>query len=153
MPELADFKVLTFDCYGTLIDWETGIWNALQPLLSAGGRVIGREEALAAFARRETEQELQTPSLLYSSLLSVTHARLAQDWGIAAHADHRHATALQALERTRAIQPFDAGEALFDLFVHRAILTCSCQRPKHAGVERTVARRERPTPRSGRRAS
>ena len=31
-----DFKALTFDCYGTLIDWETGLWNALQPLLSAG---------------------------------------------------------------------------------------------------------------------
>jgi 2-haloacid dehalogenase len=26
--KLTDFKVLTFDCYGTLIDWETGIWNA-----------------------------------------------------------------------------------------------------------------------------
>ena len=30
---LTDFKVLTFDCYGTLIDWETGIINALRPLL------------------------------------------------------------------------------------------------------------------------
>ena len=30
---LTDFKVLTFDCYGTLIDWETGIWDALQPLI------------------------------------------------------------------------------------------------------------------------
>ena len=30
---LTDFKVLTFDCYGTLIDWETGIVNALRPLL------------------------------------------------------------------------------------------------------------------------
>lgn len=87
MPELTDFKVLTFDCYGTLIDWETGIWNALQPLLSAGRHAIGREEALAAFARRETEQELATPSLLYSTLLAVTHARLAQEWGIAVHAD------------------------------------------------------------------
>ena len=30
---LTDFKVLTFDCYGTLIDWETGILNALRPPL------------------------------------------------------------------------------------------------------------------------
>ena len=35
---LTDYKVLTFDCYGTLIDWETGIWDALQPLLLANNR-------------------------------------------------------------------------------------------------------------------
>ena len=29
---LSDFKVLTFDCYGTLIDWETGMVEALKPL-------------------------------------------------------------------------------------------------------------------------
>ena len=28
MPRLTDFRVLTFDCYGTLIDWECGIWDA-----------------------------------------------------------------------------------------------------------------------------
>ena len=32
MPRLTDYRVLTFDCYGTLIDWECGIWDALQPL-------------------------------------------------------------------------------------------------------------------------
>ena len=36
--ELSDFSVLTFDCYGTLIDWESGIWDAMQPLLQANGR-------------------------------------------------------------------------------------------------------------------
>ena len=33
MAALNDFDVLTFDCYGTLIDWESGIWDALQPLI------------------------------------------------------------------------------------------------------------------------
>ena len=32
---LTDFKVLTFDCYGPLIDWETGIVNALRPLFGS----------------------------------------------------------------------------------------------------------------------
>ena len=32
--KLTDFKVLSFDCYGTLIDWETGILAALRPLVS-----------------------------------------------------------------------------------------------------------------------
>lgn len=35
---LSDFKVLTFDCYGTLIDWETGIFTALQPCRRCDGR-------------------------------------------------------------------------------------------------------------------
>jgi 2-haloacid dehalogenase len=85
--ELTNFKVLTFDVYGTLIDWETGIWNALQPLLSVGEVSIGREEALETFGRIETAQESETPSLRYSTLLAVVHARLAKHWGIAVRAD------------------------------------------------------------------
>lgn len=85
--QLTDFTTLTFDCYGTLIDWETGIWNALQPLLSEGRLAIGREEALETFARHETEQEIETPSLRYSALLAVVHARLARAWGLHVHAD------------------------------------------------------------------
>ena len=38
--KLGDFKVLTFDCYGTLIDWESGIVNGL----AAAGR-RGRRQA------------------------------------------------------------------------------------------------------------
>ena len=38
MPRLSDYRVLTFDCYGTLIDWECGIWDALQPLIMRNGR-------------------------------------------------------------------------------------------------------------------
>jgi 2-haloacid dehalogenase len=80
--ELTDFKVLTFDCYGTLIDWESGIWEALQPLLEAGKVKIGREAALEAFARHESAQESATPTMLYSDLLGVVHAHLAEEWGV-----------------------------------------------------------------------
>lgn len=85
--KLTDFKALTFDCYGTLIDWETGIWNALQPLISAGRLAIAREEALNLFGRLETDQELETPSLRYSTLLATVHARLARAWDIPVHSD------------------------------------------------------------------
>src|SRR5271156_5873251 len=85
--KLTDFKALTFDCYGTLIDWETGIWNALQPLLYEAGLEIERESALATFGRFETEQEEQTPSLRYSDLLAFVHARLAEVWGAKVHAE------------------------------------------------------------------
>jgi 2-haloacid dehalogenase len=79
---LTDFKVLTFDCYGTLIDWETGLWTALQPLINEGRLDIGREAALEAFARHETAIEHEAPSLRYSTLLAVAHARLARDWDV-----------------------------------------------------------------------
>ncbi|MBV9431757.1 MAG: haloacid dehalogenase type II [Hyphomicrobiales bacterium] len=85
--KLTDLKALTFDCYGTLIDWETGIWNALQPLMSEGRLKVGREEALDAFGRHEKEQEEETPSLRYSALLAVVHARLAKQWGARIFAD------------------------------------------------------------------
>ena len=39
MAKLTDFKLLSFDVYGTIIDWERGVLNALQPLLEKNGKV------------------------------------------------------------------------------------------------------------------
>jgi len=87
---LTDFKVLTFDCYGTLIDWETGILHALRPLLRSSPVERSREDVLASFARHETAQEAETPDMIYSELLARVHRGLAGEWGIAAStADHR----------------------------------------------------------------
>ena len=60
---LSDFSVLTFDCYGTLIDWEVGIWDALQPLIAAGGVAHSREDAMLAFAKHESGQQAETPEM------------------------------------------------------------------------------------------
>jgi 2-haloacid dehalogenase len=87
---LTDFKVLTFDCYGTLIDWETGILDALGPLLRKDPVGRSRDQVLAGFARHETAQEAETPDMIYSALLAQVHRRLAEEWGIAAsEEDHR----------------------------------------------------------------
>lgn len=80
---LSDFTVLSFDCYGTLIDWESGIWAALKPLFARTGAVLSREATLAAFARHETAQESATPDLIYSELLARVHRRLAAEWDAA----------------------------------------------------------------------
>jgi 2-haloalkanoic acid dehalogenase type II len=81
--KLTDFSVLTFDCYGTLIDWESGIHAALRPLLERGGLKFGRDEVLAEFARHESAQEHETPGMIYSALLTAVHRRLAKAWGVA----------------------------------------------------------------------
>ncbi len=51
------FDVLTFDCYGTLIDWETGIVAALRPALEARGVAAHDEDLLSRFARHEATIE------------------------------------------------------------------------------------------------
>jgi len=87
--QLTNFSVLTFDCYGTLIDWESGIINALEPLLAQAKGRIGREQALEAFARLESAQEAATPDMLYPDVLATVHRQLASEWGLqASEADH-----------------------------------------------------------------
>lgn len=75
MPHrLADFKVLTFDCYGTLIDWESGIWDALQPLIAANRRNdVTRQVALETFSALESGQQAETPDMLYPQILQRVH--------------------------------------------------------------------------------
>ncbi len=80
--KLTDFKALTFDCYGTLIDWETGIYAALQPLLKIGGVTLAPDEVLAVYGRHELAQEAATPQMIYSELLAEVHRRLAKEWRV-----------------------------------------------------------------------
>src|SRR6185295_10816250 len=81
---LTDFKALTFDCYGTLIDWETGMVEALRPLTSRAKAPLSRNVILEAHARHESSQQVQTPAKLYRELLATVYKRLAEEWGIAA---------------------------------------------------------------------
>ena len=81
--KLTDFKVLTFDCYGTLIDWESGIFNALMPLATKANVGDSRDRLFQSFATHESAQEDETPTMPYSQLLSVVYKRLAREWGVA----------------------------------------------------------------------
>jgi 2-haloacid dehalogenase len=89
--QLTDFKVLTFDCYGTLIDWETGITRALQGLVQQTGKPMTRDTVLQTFARHEADQEAQTPAMLYSGILEHVYARIATEWGVALRAANAQA--------------------------------------------------------------
>ncbi|MER8807069.1 haloacid dehalogenase type II [Mesorhizobium australicum] len=80
--KLTDFKALTFDCYGTLIDWESGMIDALKPLTGRVGSGLSRDEILQAHARHESSQQNWTPQKRYSDLLAVVYKRLAEEWGV-----------------------------------------------------------------------
>jgi 2-haloacid dehalogenase len=54
---LADFEIITFDCYGTLIDWETGILAGLRSVLEGHGAVADDEALLEQYARFEAAAE------------------------------------------------------------------------------------------------
>ena len=84
---LSDFKALTFDCYGTLIDWESGMVEALKPLTSRMKKALPRNDILEAHARHESLQQVYTPAMKYSELLAVVYKRLAEEWSLAASND------------------------------------------------------------------
>jgi 2-haloacid dehalogenase len=55
--DFSQFRVLTFDCYGTLIDWETGIFGALRPILAAHGKAISDADLLRHYSELEADAE------------------------------------------------------------------------------------------------
>jgi 2-haloacid dehalogenase len=68
MLDLTRFKVLTFDCYGTMIDWETGIFSALRPILAAHNAEIADSALLELYSELELTAE-QGEFLRYRDVL------------------------------------------------------------------------------------
>ncbi|KAI0839388.1 HAD-like protein [Hypoxylon sp. FL0890] len=84
MANLKDFRLLSFDVYGTLIDYETGILSALRPLLSANNRTdISRLQLLEIYHEFEAKQQEETPDMPYSQLLTTIHKKIAAKLGLA----------------------------------------------------------------------
>jgi len=79
---LTDFDALTFDCYGTLIDWESGMIAALKGLTDRAQRPLTRDQILEAHARHESSQQRYTPMKIYRDLLAIVYKRLAEEWGV-----------------------------------------------------------------------
>lgn len=71
---------LTFDCYGTLIDWETGLAAALEPILLAHGLAFPREGLLALYGELEAEIEAESYRT-YREILAEAVRRLGKRLG------------------------------------------------------------------------
>ena len=95
MPPLdfGRFEVITFDCYGTLIDWEAGLLAALRTVLARRGRMVPDEELLARFARLESPIQ-QGPYRRYREVLRETMRRLAAEVGFEPTAEDLDALAV-----------------------------------------------------------
>jgi 2-haloacid dehalogenase len=57
MLPFSRYRYLTFDCYGTLIDWETGIFSALRPILRTHRKSIGDSRLLQLYGDLEIRAE------------------------------------------------------------------------------------------------
>jgi 2-haloacid dehalogenase len=65
----SSIRLITFDCYGTLIDWETGMLAAMRPLFARNGNGIGDAEILEAYGEAEVSLE-SGPYLAYREVLA-----------------------------------------------------------------------------------
>src|SRR5690349_14180440 len=70
------FRALSFDCYGTLIDWESGLAAELTVWAAEHGIAAGADELLVAFAAHESDVQQQQPRSLYPAVLATTLRRL-----------------------------------------------------------------------------
>lgn len=78
---LREFEVLSFDVYGTLIDWETGVLHGLKPLTSHCAESVGRPELLRIVHTLESRQQSLTPNLPYCDLLTTIYPQIADKIG------------------------------------------------------------------------
>jgi 2-haloacid dehalogenase len=101
MFDFSCFEWLSFDCYGTLIDWETGLLGYLRPLLQSKGGGISDSRILALYSEFEPQQQAGH----YRSYREVL-ARVVRDF---AHELHLEVSANEAsglAESIRNWQPF-----------------------------------------------
>ena len=80
---LADFAALSFDCYGTLIDWEAGILATLRPWADRHGLKATDDQLLATFSRIEPRLQTERPAALYPDILADAFRAVGKELGVA----------------------------------------------------------------------
>lgn len=128
---LRDFDVLSFDCYGTLIDWEGGILAAWRASGGKGGSEADADGILGSFARHESRRQRETPGMPYPELLARVYFAMADELG-------RAAVERDAVAFGRSVPDWpafpDSAEALARLrHSHRLVILSNVDRAGFAG--------------------
>jgi 2-haloacid dehalogenase len=79
--KLTDFEALSFDCYGTLIDWEAGLSAVLGPWAHSRGLALDDEALLVAYSGHEERAEAEHPADRYPLILARSLRGLGQELG------------------------------------------------------------------------
>lgn len=80
--DFAEYEALSFDCYGTLIDWEAGLAAVLRPWAKRNGLALADEQLLTVFSAHETAAETEYPADLYPGILARSFRGLGAELGI-----------------------------------------------------------------------
>jgi 2-haloacid dehalogenase len=91
---LGDFHALSFDCYGTLIDWETGIAAVLRPWAEGHGLDMTDEQLLRAYSAHEADAEQTHPTELYPQILARSMRALGEMLGVPVSDDEAESLAV-----------------------------------------------------------
>jgi 2-haloacid dehalogenase len=134
--KISDFEAISFDCYGTLIDWETGLAAVLGPWARSHGLGIGDDELLAAYGTHEAREESAHPRALYPDIVARSFTALGQEL-------ETEVTAQDAQRLGRSVPdwpPFaDSAEALAALGKRfRLIILSNVDRDSFAGSARQL---------------
>jgi 2-haloacid dehalogenase len=80
MPLPKEVTFVTFDVYGTLIDWETGVYEAFVKEAAKDGYTLSRDELVPLFL--QAQQEIKGGSYeLYAEVLRRTAVKISQELG------------------------------------------------------------------------
>ncbi|NUR06820.1 MAG: HAD-IA family hydrolase [Nocardioidaceae bacterium] len=79
--DLTSYRAVSFDCYGTLIDWEAGIAAVLSPWAREQGLERSDEDLLLAYADNEAAVERETPAASYPEVLASAFRRTGEVLG------------------------------------------------------------------------
>jgi len=79
--DLTRFAALSFDCYGTLIDWEAGIAAVAVPWAREQGLAVADEELLLAYAGHEAAVEREQPATRYPDVVAEAFRRAGEQLG------------------------------------------------------------------------
>jgi 2-haloacid dehalogenase len=120
--DLADYRALSFDCYGTLIDWEAGIAAVLGPWAREVGLDLDDERLLAAYADGEAAVERDRPTAPYPEVLAAAFRRAGE--GLGRTVDDAWAGRLGASVPDWPAFP-DSADALASLATHYRLLIVS----------------------------
>ena len=120
--KISDFAALTFDCYGTLIDWETGISEALDTWARDRGITADTADLLATFGTFEAKHQAATPDALYPEILAAALRDIGAQFGT-------EPTTAEQIAFGRSVQDWpafpDSAEALAYLKRHYKLVIVS----------------------------
>jgi 2-haloacid dehalogenase len=91
MIDFARYKACTFDCYGTLIDWDTGIAERVRPWLKEMDSPVPPDLVVSTFALMQARHQQTRPALLYPEVLRRSWRDIEEQFGW--EQDPAHATA------------------------------------------------------------